>query len=586
MPETSHIRGREEVMRTRLFICCGLVVLTLAVFWQAGNCAFTNFDDPVYVTSNSHVLGGVTWEAVRWAFTTTNASNWHPLTWLSHMVDCQLYGLNPRGHHFTSLFFHIANTLLLFFLFTRMTGATWKSAFVAALFAVHPLHVESVAWVAERKDVLSAFFWFLTMFLYAGYVNKPGVARYMPVVLSFAAGLMAKPMLVTLPCVLLLMDYWPLGRVHTRKPRPAPDFGRPGAAAESRGTVSVRLLLLEKIPLFALVAISSIITFYAQRKGGAVSSLESVPFASRIINALVAWTGYIGKMIWPRNLAVFYPLDRDMSAWPAVLAGSALIVVTVLLWRTARRRPYFIVGWLWYIGTLVPVIGLVQVGMQSMADRYTYIPLTGLFIMAAWGMADFAKGWRNRQVILAVLAGVVISASTAATWRQLSYWKNSISLYRHNLSINSGNFHIHNNLGFELAGRGEYDEAIKEYQEALRINPKAEKTHCNLATELASEGKFEEAITHYKQALQIKPDMYEAYYRLAIVYTLQNKLDEAIANFNKALTISPGFPGAHFELGVVLVKQNRVEEAVYHFSEVLRLKPDSAEARHWLRTLK
>jgi tetratricopeptide (TPR) repeat protein len=565
-------------MRYKLCIAVALATVTLAVYWQVGNCGFLRYDDLPYVTGNLHVQGGVTWEAVRWAFSAMHAGNWHPLAWLSHMVDCQLYGLDPRGHHFTSLCFHIANTLLLFFLFTRMTGATWRSAFVAALFALHPLHVESVAWVAERKDVLSTFFWFLTMLLYAGYVARPGRARYLSVVLCFLAGLMAKPMLVTLPFVLLLMDYWPLCRVPWAKTGP-PDSGRTRPAEGTGVMMPVRLLIWEKIPLFALAAISSIITFYAQRKGGAVSSLEAVPFASRMINALVAWTGYIGKMIWPRNLSVIYPLDPDLSAWQALLAGGALAVMTALLLNMARRRPYLIVGWLWYLGTLVPVIGLVQVGVQAMADRYTYIPLVGLFVMISWGIPGLVAGWRYRQGVMIGAAAAVLSLLSVATWQQLGYWRDGYTLFSRAISATRANYFAQNEVGVALAGQGRFDEAYSHFRESLRLEPRFADPHYNWGFALAQQGKLDDAIDHFSEALRLKPGFAEAHNNLALAYSIKGLPEQGLEHLLIAERLSPGDASIQYNLGVAYRKKGLSGEALRHFERAARLEPDDPDFR-------
>jgi len=521
-------------MRDRLVIAVALAAVTLLVYWPVGTCGFISFDDPTYVTNNPHVLEGVSREGVWWAFTATYAGNWHPLTWLSHMLDGQLYGIDPRGHHFSSLAIHTANVLLLFLLLTRMTGAVGRSGFVAALFALHPLHVESVAWVAERKDVLSAFFWFLTMLLYAGYVAKPGIARYLSVVLAFAAGLMAKPMLVTLPCVLLLMDYWPLGRF------------RRGAGRES----SIRRAVLEKIPLFALAAVSSGITLYAQQQGEAVMSLERMPVTFRIVNALVGWVSYIGKMCWPHDQAIIYPLDPAMPAWWGIAAGVGLTAVTFLAWRDAERRPYLIVGWLWFIGTLVPVIGLVQVGSQALADRYSYIPFVGLFIMAAYGVPDLVERWRLPRHVLTGGAFIILAVCALATRHQLGYWRDSYTLFRHAVSVTGDNYLAQNELGVALAKQGNYDEAFLHFQESIRISP----TYVN------------------------------PYYNWGVALMELGRPGEAIGLLGEAVRLKPDFIGAYNNLGVALFKTGRVDEAIRSFSEALRLDPGNANARENLAT--
>ena len=389
-----------------LIVCLFLVVATFVVFSEVRNHGFLEYDDPMYVTENPHVSSGLTLGGIVWAFATTHASNWHPLTWLSHMLDCDLYGLAPGGHHVTSLLFHIVNTLLLFGVLKRMTGELWKSALVAALFSLHPVHVESVAWVSERKDVLSAFFLFITIWAYLRYVEFPGLTTYVWVPLFLALGLMAKPMLVTVPFLLLLMDYWPLGRFQF-------DPGRK-RARRSSGLVhpeqSVSRLIYEKIPLFVLAAGSCAATLLAQKSGGALSSVERLPLIVRIANALVSYTTYIGKMIWPTNLSVFYPHPEFRPAWQVAASGFLLLCLSVIVVRMGRRHRYLVVGWLWYVGALVPVIGLVQVGAQAMADRYTYMPLIGLFIIVAWGFGDLTAKWRHGRLVLAACAGPLLLA--------------------------------------------------------------------------------------------------------------------------------------------------------------------------------
>ena len=416
-------RTKEFIIKHRdILVCLFLVMATLAVYWQVQNYDFVNFDDNDYVYDNRHVQDGLTLKSIIWAFTNIHASNWHPVTWLSHMMDYQLYGMNPGRHHLTNLLFHIANTLLLFLVFRKMTDSLWQSGFVAALFALHPLHVESVAWVSERKDVLSTFFWMLTMWSYIWYVEHPAVKRYILVVLFFALGLMSKPMLVTLPFVLLLLDFYPLNRFQSQQPK--------GSANAQQRSIALRLIL-EKIPLFVLVAMSSAMTFYAQKHGKTVASLEVIPLKSRVANALVSYVSYIIKTIYPSKLAVLYPHPGILPWWQ--IAGACLLLVTIsfLAIRVVKQSPYFVVGWLWYLGTLVPVIGLVQVGIQSMADRYTYVPLIGIFIIIVWGIPELVAQWRYRKICLATLATVVLTILMAMTWKKVGYWKSSITLFEH-----------------------------------------------------------------------------------------------------------------------------------------------------------
>lgn len=495
----------------------------LVVFWQSADHEFVNFDDELYVTRNSHVQAGLTYQGLVWALTTTHVGNWHPLTWLSHMLDCELYGLNPGGHHFTNLLLHIANTLLLFMVLKRMTGALRRSAFVAALFALHPLHVESVAWVAERKDVLSTFFWMLTMGVYVRYVERPGLNRYLLVLLSFALGLMAKPMLVTLPFVLLLLDYWPLGRFQFRQSSDDSNSQSHESINFSNQRSLIFRLVLEKAPFFALAAVSGVVTFFVQQGGGAVRSLYVFPLDIRIANAMVSYVSYIEKMIWPHHLAVFYPHPGMLPMWQIAGAGLLLVCISVLVVRAARRHPYLLTGWLWYLGTLVPVIGLVQVGSHAMADRYTYVPLIGLFIMIAWGSCDISERWRYRKIVLAISTGVLLCASMISTGSQVRYWQNSVALFEHTLDVTANNWLAHNNMGIALARRGKFDEAIAHYSETLRIKPDYAPAYSNLGIVFAVQEKAEEAIAHFRKALQINPDYTAARKNLEVALAVQRE---------------------------------------------------------------
>jgi protein O-mannosyl-transferase len=566
------------------WVCLALIAVNLIVYASVRHHDFVNFDDDDYVTANPVVLRGLTWHGVAWAFTTEHAVNWHPLTWLSHMLDVQLYGLDAGAHHLTNLLFHIGNTLLLFGLLHRMTGALGRSAFVAGLFAVHPLHVESVAWVAERKDVLSTLFWMLTLWAYIEYVKRPDLRqssrrRYAAVLLFFALGLMAKQMLVTLPLVLLLLDFWPLGRVGIG-PNPA------GGWAPARdGWATAGRLVWEKLPLLALAAASSIATFVIHQRGGAVIILSAIPLQLRIENALVSYVVYIGKMLWPAGLAVLYPYPQSLSAWSVAVAFVTLTGISVAVIWAAPRRPYLPVGWFWYLGTLVPVIGLIQVGDQAIADRYTYIPLIGLFIIVAWGAPDLLVRWPLRRVVLPKIAlpaaaCLVILACAITARGQLEYWEDSTTLWTHTLAVTTRNNIAHNNLGATLADQGKTDEAIAHYSEALRIKSDYADAHNNLGVALADQGKLDEAIAHYSEALRIKPGYSDAHSNLGIALADQGNLDEAIAQFTEALRINPDSAKAHNNLGVALASQGKLDEAIAQFTEALQVKPDYADARN------
>ena len=562
--------------RLKLMVSLILIVATIGVFWQVRNHDFLYYDDNLYVTENYHVLAGLTPEGIVWAFTTSHASNWHPISWLSHMMDCQIYGLNASEHHLTNLLFHIINTLLLFGVFERMTRARWRSALIAALFAVHPLHVESVAWVAERKDVLSTLFWFSTMWAYMRYVECPGFTRHLLVFVLFALGLMAKPMLVTLPFVLLLMDYWPLERFKF-----AHGEQRPGQFMHEAS--SAPRLVLEKAPLFALAAGSCVATFLAQQSWGAISSLDKLPLSVRMANALVAYVTYMGKMIWPVDLAVIYPHAGMLPMWQVAGAGLLLLTISLLVVRTARQFPYLVVGWLWYLGTLVPVIGLVQVGKQSIADRYTYVPLIGLFIMIAWGIAHLLRRWSHRKVILGTSASILLLALAICARWQVLHWRNGIVLFTHSVDVTTNNYVAHDTLGVALARQGRLNEAIAHCSEALRIRPNYAEAHNNLGAALALQGRLEEAIAQFSKAVQIDPTLAQAHKGMGLALTQQGRLEEAIPHYSKALESKPDDPAAHNDLGIVLVRIGRLEEAIVYFSKALRMTPNNEQVRDNLR---
>jgi tetratricopeptide (TPR) repeat protein len=543
-------------------VCVALALAVFFVYWPVRNHDFIKYDDDKYVTDNRNVQSGLTWRSVRWAFTSGYASNWHPVTWLSHMLDCEIFGLDPRGPHLVNLLLHIANTLLLFTVFKRMTGSIWPSAFVAAVFGLHPLHVESVAWVAERKDVLSTFFWMLTMGAYARYAERPGMARYLPVLLSFVLGLMAKPMLVTLPFVLLLLDYWPLERMRH---------------------VSIRSLLLEKVPLLALAGASSIVTFLVQRGSGAMQTIEAIDLKSRLANAVVAYVGYVEKMFWPSDLAVLYPhpgagLSRDR----VLLCGLLLVACSIVFLTSARRRKYLAVGWLWYAGTLVPVIGLVQVGVQAMADRYTYMPLTGMLIIIAWSLAGVLPQWRCRKPVLAALALAAVSSLAVVTSRQLRYWQNSVTLFEHTLAVTSDNYVMHNNYANFLMDSGNIADAIEHFHRSLEIKPGSAEVHNNLGNAYEKIDKVDDAIGQYRAALSLKPDFPEAHYNLALALSEQNKAEEAIREYSESVRLEPDNVDAWSNLGRELARQGDFARAIESYERALAIKPDHIMTHGWL----
>jgi Flp pilus assembly protein TadD len=559
-----------------LWIVAGLLAVTLFAYAPARHNGFVSVDDPGYLTNNPHVTAGLTASGVRWAFTTGHMANWHPVTWLSHMLDAELFGMRPGAHHVMNVIFHAANTLLLFAVLRRLTGAIGRSAFVAALFAVHPLHVESVAWLSERKDVLSTLFWLLTMWLYATYVARPHWVRYAVMLVVFALGLMAKPMLVTLPFVLLLMDWWPLGRV---------DGGRavrPGVAADLKVRPTYAALIVEKLPFFALVAASIVITLIVQRQGGAVASLSRLPVDVRISNAFVSYLTYLGKTFWPLDLAAFYPYNRSLTIGWGLLALAAIAAITFAALRASRRRPYLGVGWLWYLGTLVPVIGLVQVGTQSVADRYTYVPLIGVFIVIAWGVTDLVARLPGRRLVLAGSAAAIVLASASLARAQVVTWRDGQALWEHALAVTKGNYLAHSLLGGLLGEQGKTQDALVHLRQAVAIDRAYPDAHHNLGVVLASLGKFDEAITEYRAALRLNPRMANAQLSLGLALANTERIDEAIPAFEAALALDPTLAEAHRGLGLALARRGRAAEAERHYGEAVRLDPDAADAQRKL----
>ena len=562
--------------QTEAWIGLALIVLTLAVYWPVTHADFLVYDDPTYVTDNIHVQRGLTSESVAWAFGRSHHSNWHPLTWLSLMLDAEWFGLDAGAFHRTNLLFHAANALLLFWVLRRMTGTVWRSALVAALFAWHPLHVESVAWVTERKDVLSTFFGLLTLWAYLRHVERGGKRFYFLALLCFALGLMAKSMLVTWPCVLLLLDFWPLRRMR---------FGAMNAVGNSSvenpfGTSSFVRLLREKIPFFVLAFLAGLATFAAQQEGGSIATGDALPLASRVANALVAYIEYLRKIVWPNDLAVFYPHPGVWPLWQVVLASLFLIGVSVWVIRQWSRRPYLLVGWLWYLGTLVPVIGLVQIGKQSLADRYTYVPLMGVYVMATWGLAELWTSWRLPKFAGAAVAGGALAGCLAVTAAQVKHWASTESLFKHALRVTRNNPVAHHCLGCALARQEKFEEATFQFNEALRIHPRYPEAHCNLGIILVKDGKIAEAKTHYEEALRWRANYSDAWYNLGNILVKEGKLDEAREHFVKALEFKPELADAHNNLGFVLAAQRKTPEAIEHYQAALRLRPDFADAHN------
>jgi protein O-mannosyl-transferase len=575
-------------------VCAFLVLAVALVFGRTVQYGFVNFDDNKYVYENPRVTQGFSGESVAWAFSSFDACNWHPVTWLSHLLDCQLYGSQcAGGHHLTNVLLHAAVAVLLFLMLLRMTGDLWPSAFAAAAFAVHPLRVESVAWVAERKDLLCGLFFMLTLWAYLAYVRRPfSLARYILVAALFALGLMSKPMLVTLPLVLLLLDHWPLGR-----------------------QLPWWRLAVEKLPLLALSAASCAVTSLAQHT--ALADLEVVTPFLRISNALVSYVAYIGQFFYPTGLAVFYPYPYDSyPIWKVAGALLFLAGISVGVLTQWRRRPYLPVGWFWYLGMLVPVIGVVQVGSQSMADRYTYLPQIGLAVAIAWGAAEFTGDRKERRWACTAASVAVVAALMACAWRQTAYWSDNVTLWNRASACTADNLYAHNNIGMVLAKCNRVDDAIDHYRKALEIDPRSAITHDNLGNALARQGKIEDAVAEirlsllyqpdnakahnnlgnllahlgqtaaaideYQKALELTPDFFEAHNNLGVALAGQGRIDLAVPHFEKALEINPNYDEAHSNLGMALAQQGKVAEAVTHWREAVRLNSTNMRARNRL----
>jgi len=527
-------QDRRRVLLVSL-VCAALIAITLVSFAGVLRNGFVNYDDPVYVTDNPQVQSGLGWRTAAWAFTATRAANWHPLTWLSHLLDVTLFGLAPAGHHAVSLAIHAVNAGALFLVLRGLTGALWPSALAAALFALHPLRVESVAWVAERKDVLSAFFWIAALAAYRRYLARPTPQRYLTVFAALALGLAAKPMLVTLPLALLLLDYWPLGRVRTGQ------LGR---------------LLLEKAPLLALAAASCFVTYSVQARGGAVALEETAPIVQRLENGIGSYLRYLEQTLWPRGLAVFYPLETGQGRIrEAALAGVLLIALTGCALWLLRRSPYLGVGWFWYLGTLVPVLGLVQVGLQARADRYTYLPSIGVSIAVAWGAWALAGRSRSRRAWLAAGSCAALLGLSLATRAQVSHWRDTVTLFRQALAVAPESLLAHHNLGIALSQRGDMAGAMSHFKRALAIDPLHPQAHYNVGIAYDQLGERAEAVPHYRLAVQVKPDYAEAHNNLGVDLALAGRLQEAIDQFREARRADPALPGVEENLARVLAQQ-------------------------------
>jgi tetratricopeptide (TPR) repeat protein len=565
------------------FIGLLLALITLLAYLPASRDGFVNYDDQDYVTENSVVQKGLTWTGIKWAFTTGHASNWHPVTWLSHMADCELFGLNPGAHHLANVLFHTANVVLLLLLLLRLTGELWPAAFIAALFAWHPLHVESVAWISERKDVLSTFFALLTLLAYTRYaqhvtcdmgqetrttstlspVTRRPLRFYWLALFFFALGLMSKPMLVTLPFVMLLLDYWPLKRV----------------TSDQRWVSKVMRLVLEKWPFFLLATVSCVVTFLvqSQRSGDAVASLELVPLHYRFCNALLSYGLYLLKLVWPVGLAVFYPLP-DRLTWilmVATVSAVVLIIISSFVWRAGRTHVYLPVGWLWFLVTLVPVIGLVQVGGAALADRYTYIPSIGVFIAVTFGVCGLADRFQVPQKAIATAAVLILTICLILTENQLRYWHDSEALFAHALAVTKNNHVAHVNLGVALEQKGELNEALAEYRAAEQLAPELYHIHNNLGNLLDNLGHPNKALIEYRWAVLLNPSLPSLHNGEGVVLAELGRFDEALRQFKEAARLDPTYPWAHFEIGKLCLKQGRDAEAVDEFRAALRIDPNN-----------
>ena len=547
-----------------------IILLVLTAFEPLRYNDFVDYDNNTYIFENMHVRSGLTGSSIQWAFTTGYAANWHPLTWLSHMLDIELFGLNPHGHHLHNLFLHLFSTVLLLWLLYAMTGAVWPSAFTAIAFGIHPLRVESVAWVAERKDVLSMFFFLLTLAAYLYYVKRRSLGRYLLVLLSFALGLMAKPMLVTLPIILLLLDWWPLRRLRIGRPL-SPDSTEPDAF------LPFKRLIAEKIPLFVLTVASCIITYIVQQHGG---SMTPIKLATRILNMTAGYMAYIYKIIWPQDLAVLYPYPiHNYPLWPPIIASILLALITLFAVYHYSQRPYRLMGWLWYLVTLIPVIGLVQVGMQRMADRYSCLPSIGIFLIISWECAAFVNGKPVRRGIIAILAIASVTAMLVCTRIQVTYWKNTVDLYQHTIAVTQDNYIMHNNLAVAYLKQGRPAEAEQEILRSLAIQPDYVESRLSMAYISITKKQFDEAFDILHKILEDEPDNAPALFNAGVILEIRNSPEEALRYYEKTIQADPNHFKAISRIGTLYMNQGRWEEAITCFRRSLAINPRYAEAQ-------
>ena len=576
-----------------LLICVVLVLASIIAYEPVRHNDFVDYDDDAYVTKNPRVNSGITLESVVFFFTNSHGGMWHPLTSWSLMLDCQLFGLNPFWHHLTNLLFHIVNSLLLFWVLRRMTGALWPSALVAFAFALHPLNVESVAWVSERKNVLSGFFCLLTIAVYIRYSERPGIGRYLPVFLVYGLCILTKPVVVTLPFVLLLLDYWPLRRFRWGYENGTEDLPQHEPAGVSCQESSAWLLVVEKVPLFILAAVLSVITFVAQRGVGSVIAAEHWSLNLRIANAIVSYISYIGKMIYPSRLAVLYPLpDGGPPLWQTIVSLLILAVVSAGVIYTARQRRYLVVGWLWYLGTLVPVIGLVQSGAQAMADRYFYLPGVGIFIMLAWGAAELSARWRFSKIEVGASVGLVLAILILCTRTQVRHWRNNFTLFGHAFEVTENNYIMRTYYGWALLEDGQPEESLTYFRKVLRVRPRYPDARefmgmafLDIGKGLSQDGKSEQAIEYFTSAIRLDPNNAESHNNLGAELVTVNRIDEAVEEFHEALRLEPKYHQVYNNLAVAYYKQGETDQAIKHWTEALRLKPDWTEVRDNLNKL-
>ena len=547
----------------RNIIALVLFLITWIAYRQSVGHGFIIFDDPGYVTANPHVLQGLQLKEIAWAFSNTEIGHWHPLNWLSHMTDVSLFGLNPAGHHLMNVMFHAVNSVLLFLVLLKMTGARWRSAFVAALFALHPLNVESVAWIANRKNVLCTFFWMLTMGAYWYYVKKPGTIRYMVVFLFLLLGLLTKPLVITLPFVLLLLDFWPLDRLRKQSK-----------------LLTLRKLVKEKIPLFALSVFSGVMTVYAAKSVTTIAGLDIIPVATRIANTFIFYLRYVGKTIWPQDLAIFYPYIVDWSIAGFFVAALVVGGITFFVLLKRHAYPYLVVGWFWFLVVLLPNIGIIQAGSQSIADRYAYIPLIGLFIILAWGVPDLLRAWPRREAVLIILSGVVLCVLFNITERQVAYWQNSTVLFRHAVQIIPGNFFAHNLLGKALMENEQFEESVQHFQLAIKAKPDFANAYHNLGLAYFRRKQYDEAMNAYAQVIRYQPIDASVYMKMAEIFMNKGKTDQALQAYEKARSLQPRRADINNNLGIALAKLGRNEEAGEAFEQAIRLQPEHAGAHN------